>query len=187
MNLVLASQSPRRREMIQALGLTPVVQPADIDESVLPGEAPIPHVQRLARAKCAAIAGECVLAADTIVVIDDKILGKPVDFADFQGMMQLLSGNTHQVYTAWHIQAADQHRCGVECTDVRFGVLSESMIQAYWDSGEPQDKAGGYGIQGWGGLLVEQIQGDFNNVVGLPLKTVAHALAELGINPWRLG
>lgn len=184
--LTLASQSPRRLQMLQSLGLNPRVQPADIDETPWPDEPALAHVQRLARAKCEAIDHPCVLAADTIVVCDEHILGKPTDADDFRGMMNQLSGRQHQVYTAWHLRHAAQHQFGVECTQVHFATLSPDMIEAYWASGEPADKAGGYGIQGWGGLLVERIEGDFNNVVGLPLKAVAQALAQIGLNPWRL-
>lgn len=187
MTLILASQSPRRRDMIRSLGIEPIIQPADIDETPLPGELPVPHVQRLARQKCLALgADQAVLAADTIVVVDQQILGKPADQQEFVQMMRLLSARWHQVYTAWHIQQGSRSVSDVECTEVRFCELTDQMIQAYWASGEPCDKAGGYGIQGWGGLFVEQIKGDFNNVVGLPLKSVAAGLAQIGINPWEL-
>lgn len=187
MKLVLASQSPRRRQMIESLGLNPDVQPADIDERVLPGETPIVHVTRLAREKCLAVdSDQMVLAADTIVVMGDEILGKPRNYADFCRMMQGLSGATHQVMTAWHLRTPIDQRHGIGTTQVTFDVLTAPQIDAYWHSGEPQDKAGGYGIQGWGGLFVRHIDGDFNNVVGLPLKGVAQAMAELGLDPWRL-
>lgn len=173
--------------MIESLGLQPEIRPADIDESPLPNEAPLPHVTRLARSKALAIQSkDRVLAADTIVVLSQQILGKPQDFGDFYGMMRALSGQTHQVHTAWCLRYDQELTEGVGTTSVTFATLSDLQIQAYWDSGEPQDKAGGYGIQGMGGLFVEQIEGDFNNVVGLPLREVAFALAQSGLNPWNL-
>ena len=187
MKLILASQSPRRRQMIECLGLKPDIQPADIDETPLVNEAPLPHVIRLARAKAQAIESkDRVLAADTIVVLGHRILGKPQDFEDFCDMMRALSGQTHQVHTAWCLRHDQVLTEGVGTTSVTFASLSDLQIQAYWDSGEPQDKAGGYGIQGMGSLFVERIEGDFNNVVGLPLREVAFALAKSGLNPWNL-
>ena len=187
MKLILASQSPRRRQMIESLGLQPKIQPADIDETPLAGEPPLPHVIRLARSKAQAIESkDRVLAADTIVVLGQRILGKPKDFADFYDMMRALSGQTHQVHTAWCLRHDQALTEGVGTTSVSFARLSDLQIQAYWDSGEPKDKAGGYGIQGMGGLFVERIEGDFNNVVGLPLREVAFALAKSGLNPWNL-
>ena len=187
MKLILASQSPRRRQMIESLGLEPEIQPADIDETPRVEEAPLPHVIRLARSKAQAIESkDRVLAADTIVVLGQQILGKPRDFEEFCDMMRALSGQTHQVHTAWCLRHDQALTEGVGSTSVTFATLSAPQILAYWNSGEPQDKAGGYGIQGMGGLFVERIEGDFNNVVGLPLREVAFALAKSGLNPWKL-
>ena len=187
MKLVLASQSPRRRQMIESLGLAPEICPAHIDEQALPNELPKAHVSRLAREKCWAVdRSGMVLAADTIVVVDQRILGKPRDYVDFCTMMSWLSGRTHQVMTGWHLRSPQGERSGVTETGVKFVQLTTAQIDAYWGSGEPADKAGGYGIQGWGGLFVESIEGDFNNVVGLPLQAVARGMAELGLDPWGL-
>ena len=185
--MILASQSPRRIELLREAGFAFTVEPADIDEAPLPGENPFQLVERLARAKCAAVAGEraalgeTVLAADTIVALDGEFLGKPADEADARRMLRELSGRTHQVATGVCIMRGPADAAPtafVDVTDVTFFELNAAEIEAYVASGEPLDKAGAYGIQGTGGrLLVRSIHGDFYNVVGLPIARVVRALA----------
>jgi septum formation protein len=184
--VALASASPRRRELLAQLGVDFVVVQAPIDESVLPGENAAVYVSRLAKAK--AQAGFAVqaqplptLGADTIVVVDGEILGKPQDEADFLRMMRLLSGRGHQVYTAVALclDANHEPQAVTVATDVWFGALTPAQMQDYWRSGEPADKAGGYGIQGLGGRFIEKIHGSYFAVVGLPLYETAALLATL--------
>lgn len=184
--IALASASPRRRELLSQLEVDFVVVQAPIDEAVLPGEAATDYVLRLAKAK--ALAGYLAqpqplptLGADTIVVVDGEILGKPLDQADFLRMMRLLRGRGHQVYTAVALcrAAATEPQAVTVATDVWFGSMSEAQMQAYWQSGEPADKAGGYGIQGLGGRFIEKIHGSYFAVVGLPLFETAALLADL--------
>jgi septum formation protein len=187
-SIALASASPRRRELLSQLGVDFIVVQAPIDESVLPGEQAATYVRRLAVAKAAAGFQAQIspdqrqplptLGADTIVVVDGQILGKPVDQADFIRMMHLLRDRCHQVYTAVALHSATLQHDVIVSTDVWFGPLSERQIEAYWHSGEPADKAGGYGIQGLGGRFIEKIHGSYFAVVGLPLYETA-ALLEL--------
>lgn len=183
--MILASRSPRRIELCREAGLDPRVEPADVDEAALPGESPFHLVERLARAKAAAVAahaaaaapGELVLAADTIVSIDGEPLGKPADDAEARSMLRRLSGRAHQVATGVALMRAGEPAAAadsfVEVTDVSFYSLSDEEIAAYVATGEPRDKAGAYGIQGAGGrMLVRGIHGDFYNVVGLPIAAV---------------
>lgn len=172
--IALASSSPRRRELLAQLGVNYELVKADIDETPLPAESAILYVQRLALAK--ARAGQArlnkdlpVLGADTVVVADDTILGKPADFTEFRRTMQLLSGRSHQVMTAIALVDAQRQLTALVCTEVTFRQLSAAEITAYWASGEPQDKAGGYGIQGLAGRFVKRINGSYSAVVGLPL------------------
>ncbi len=181
--MILASQSPRRIELMREAGFDIRVIPADIDETALPGEGPFDLVERLARAKAAAVAGEHaeagepVVAADTIVTLDGGLLGKPADKADAHRMLRALSGKTHQVATGVCIACDGRSESFVDITDVTFYELSNAEIDAYVASGEPMDKAGAYGIQGQHGrMLVEKIDGDFYNVVGLPIAKVVRAL-----------
>lgn len=196
--MILASQSPRRIELMRKAGYDVHVIPADIDETPLPAEEPTALVERLARAKAEAVAqtaaapGEIVLAADTIVALDGATLGKPADAADAHAMLRRLSGRTHQVATGVCVargaatEAAPETASEiapeviasfVEVTDVTFYELTNEEIDRYVASGEPLDKAGAYGIQGVGGrLLVKKIDGDFYNVVGLPIARVVRIL-----------
>jgi septum formation protein len=172
--IALASSSPRRRELLAQLGVNYQLVKADIDESVLSGESPTLYVQRLALAKARAGLARLssnmpVLGADTIVVAGDAILGKPLDFADFRQTMQLLSGRCHQVMTAVALVDARRQLQQLVCTEVCFRPLTDDEISAYWASGEPQDKAGGYGIQGLAAKFVQRINGSYTAVVGLPL------------------
>lgn len=192
--MILASQSPRRIELMDEAGFTCRVIPADIDETPHEGEQPLDLVGRLAKDKALCVAsehahaGEIVVAADTIVTIDGVILGKPADAQDAKRMLRLLSGRTHQVATG--VCVARANAAGdtaesvlqnfVEVTDVTFYALDEDTIDEYAQSGEPLDKAGAYGIQGKGGrMLVEKIDGDFYNVVGLPIARVARTIRDM--------
>ena len=188
--MILASQSPRRIELMREAGYDIRVIPADIDETPFDGEAPLTLVERLARAKAAAVAepNELTVAADTIVTFDGQILGKPADGDEARTMLRELSGRTHQVATGVCIvkagDATAPHAAEslsfVDVTDVTFYELTEEQIERYVASGEPMDKAGAYGIQGTGGrMLVHDISGDFYNVVGLPIARVARAIQKL--------
>ena len=172
--IALASSSPRRRELLAQLGVNYKLVKADIDETVLPDEAAAVYVQRLALAKAHAGLARLqhdlpVLGADTVVVVDGLILGKPADFEQFRQTMLLLSGRSHQVMTAIALVSAQHQLTQLVSTDVTFRVLTEAEISAYWATGEPQDKAGGYGIQGLAGRFVQCINGSYSAVVGLPL------------------
>ena len=180
--MILASASPRRLELLRAAGIDPKVMPADIDETQLPGETPCELVARLARNKANHVLetnpdiepGTLVLAADTIVwTTDGQALGKPADDAEAREMISSLAGRTHHVSTGTCIKVAGgDASCFVETTDVTFFTLSPAEVDAYVSSGKPQGKAGAYAIQGCGRALVEKIDGDYSNVVGLPLARV---------------
>ena len=180
--MILASQSPRRIELMREAGFDAHVIPANIDETALPDEGPFDLVERLARAKAAAKEhaeeGEPVVAADTIVALAGELLGKPADETDARRMLHALSGKTHQVATGVCIVRDGSAESFVDITDVTFYELSHDEIDAYVATGEPMDKAGAYGIQGqYGRMLVEKIDGDFYNVVGLPIAKVVRALS----------
>lgn len=185
MRVILASQSPRRRELLSLIGIEHEVQPADIDETPLPDEAPIPHTERLARGKAAVIAARApealVIAADTIVVIDGLILGKPADIPDARAMLRRLSGRTHDVCTAMAVAIGDRVESQVIRVPVRFRELDDDTIARYVNTGEPMDKAGAYGIQGYGATIVEHIEGDYFAVMGLSLVTVVQLAARMGV------
>ena len=185
--IILASNSPRRRELLTQIGLTFTVAPADADESVLPGEAPEAYAVRVAldKARIAAErAGEgIVISADTIVVIGDSILGKPADVRDAERMLMSLAGKEHRVVTALAVidSASSRSLTRISVTKVWFRDLTVREIAAYVATGEPMDKAGAYGIQERGALLVERIEGCYSNVVGLPLSLLGEMLREFGI------
>lgn len=185
LEVILASQSPRRRDLLDLIGITHVVRPADIDESVLPGEAPVPHCERLARTKAATLAAQApasvVIAADTIVVLDDAILGKPTDVTEARATLARLSGRTHTVHTAMTVAHQGCTVSAVESVQVTFRALTADEIAAYVATGEPMDKAGAYGIQGYGATIVERIDGDYFSVMGLGLRRLVALLAELGL------
>ena len=190
--LYLASGSPRRRELLTQIGVPFLTQIAPIDESALPGESPLAYVERLARAKghagLAALAdadGAVVLGADTAVVLDGRILGKPRDRADALATLQALSGRSHQVLTAVALVSRERQASQVVTSQVTFRPLTQAEIEAYWASGEPQDKAGSYGIQGLAAVFVSQLQGSYSAVVGLPLCETAALLAEFAIPCWQ--
>lgn len=175
--LVLASSSPRRTELLNRAGWPHEVIVAGIDESVRTREDPATYVQRLARSKAAAVAERLeeglVLGADTTVVIDNQILGQPLDDADAKRMLHLLSGKWHEVLTGVAlVRVGGETRSAYETTRVRFAEMSESEIDWYIASGEPAGKAGAYGIQGKAALFVEEIEGDYFNIMGLPIRLV---------------
>ena len=180
MNLILASQSPRRKELLGLLGIPFAIRVADIDETMNPGAAPYSEVARVSRLKALAIRREpedIVIAADTIVVCDDRVLGKPRDAAEAQDMLRLLSGRSHQVMTGLTVLRGDTAAVVTEVTDVIFRALSDGEIDAYIATGEPMDKAGAYGIQD-GYNLVKTFKGSLNNVIGLPIEQIAPILKE---------
>ncbi len=192
--IILASASPRRKELLAQINVTVLIHPVDLDETPLPNEQPLAYVQRIASEKSALCAATLntksaailnsdlpVLAADTAVVIDNRILGKPKDQKDGITMLSLLSGRTHQVYTALSLRGT-QHWQAVSITDVTFRNLTEVEILAYWNTGEPSDKAGGYAIQGQASLFVASINGSYSGVMGLPLFETAELLAKQGIH-----
>ncbi len=183
--IILASASPRRKELLDQIKVTYRVYPVDLDETPLPDETPLDYVQRLAAEKSAACQTQLktevpVLAADTAVVLGRVIMGKPKDKADALAMLMLLSGKTHQVYSAISLRGLE-HSQAVSITEVTFRSLTKQEILAYWHSGEPVDKAGSYAIQGMGGMFVESIKGSFSGVVGLPLFETAEILSKQGI------
>ena len=187
--LILASASPRRRELLAQIGVRVDVAPADIDEHEYPNETAAEYVKRLAEEK-AKVGFECgdgrpALGSDTTVVVDDQILGKPLDFNEAQRMLKQLSGRWHQVITAVAIHSHSFVESRVVVTDVEFRALSETEIAQYWESGEPTDKAGGYGIQGLGAVFVKRIEGSYSSVVGLPLCETAELLAQAGVSVWQ--
>jgi len=186
--IILASASPRRKELLAQIGISCAVRPVDIDESPRPNEDPIAYVKRIAAEKsaaCAAVNGLDlpILAADTSVVLDGAIFGKPKEIALGFTMLRALSGKTHQVYTAVSLLSEDRgHSEAISMTEVSFRVLSEADIAAYWQTGEPHDKAGAYAIQGKGGLFVSSINGSYSGVVGLPIFETGQLLAQQGID-----
>lgn len=181
--LLLASSSPRRREILATLGLEFEVCGVDLDETPLPAEDAAEMVLRLARAKARAVAapGRVVLAADTAVVLDGEIFGKPLDRDDALDMLGRLSGCEHDVLTGVAVSADAQTDTSLSRTRVRFRDISRDEALQYWHSGEPADKAGAYGIQGLGGVFVSNIEGSYSGVVGLPVFETARLLARAGI------
>lgn len=186
--LVLASQSPRRAELIGRLGLSFETVPADIDESYLLGESPPVHAERLAREKALAIAANrpeaLVVGSDTIVVIDGDVLGKPRDAEHAVAMLRRLSGREHEVCTGIAVAHGGRVESGLERVRVRFRALDERACREYVATGEPMDKAGAYGIQGFGSALVEGIEGDYFAVMGLPVARMLGLVERFG---WRYG
>jgi septum formation protein len=187
--IILASASPRRAELLRSAGIPFEVQAADVDESLRPGEAPEAYVRRLATEKANVVAarypGRQVLAADTTVVVDDHVLGKPTDAADAARMLHSLAGRTHVVLTGVCLVGPDpgQHVDATERTIVEFSAMSRAEIDAYVRSGEPMDKAGAYAIQGLAARHVTRIDGSYSNVVGLPVALVYRLLREAGQQP----
>ncbi len=178
--LVLASRSPRRRQLLEMLGLPVIVAAADVQEIPLPGEAPAAYARRLARDKARAVPGALVLGADTIVVAGGEILEKPGDAEDALRMLRRLQGTGHQVITAICLIADGKVYEAADTTSVYFRPMDDVTLRAYIATGEPMDKAGAYGIQGYGAALVERIEGDFFSVMGLPVRLVVDLLAQAG-------
>lgn len=185
MEIVLASASPRRRELLGHLGLPFIVHAANVDERVAEPMAPAALVEHLASIKAAAVVPtypeHLIIGADTIVVVDGEILGKPVDRAHAIAMLQRLQGREHQVLTGVALRQGARSSVTHEQTTVRFRSLSAGEIERYVDSGDPMDKAGAYGIQGRAGAMIEGIQGDYFNVVGLPLCRLVQLLSSFGV------
>ncbi len=183
--VILASSSPRRRDLLNMIGLRHEVIPADIDETYLPGEPPVAHAERLARDKGLAVAGRhpeaLVISADTIVVIDDHVLGKPSDEEEAARMLSTLAGRTHTVFTAVAAAWRGRMESGVEAVTVTFRPLDATTIRAYVATGEPMDKAGAYGIQGFGATIVERIDGDYFAVMGFAIGRMVELLARMGL------
>jgi septum formation protein len=181
--VILASQSPRRRELLALIGIAHEVRPADIDESYLPGEVPRQHAERLARGKASAIDAPdaVVIGSDTIVVVDGDVLGKPRDRAHAAQMLRRLSGRSHIVMTGVAVSAGGRIASGVEETGVTFRALDDDEIQRYIETGEPMDKAGAYGIQGYGATIVSRVDGDYFAVMGLALNLLVRLCRELGL------
>jgi septum formation protein len=183
--VILASSSPRRRELLALIGIAYDVQPADIDESYLPGEVPPAHCERLAREKALTIARHApeavVIGSDTIVVVDGEVLGKPKDVADARRMLRMLSGRAHTVLTGVAVARNGRVESGVESVGVRFRELDDAEIEAYIATREPMDKAGAYGIQGFGATIVARIEGDYFAVMGLALVRLVGLLARVGV------
>ncbi len=186
-DLYLASASPRRREILDALGISFIHGGVDLDESGRPGERARELVERLAREKSmavtAALAGGLpVLGADTVVVLGERIFGKPASAADALEMLSALSGQSHHVLTAVALCAGGDVRTAMSDTEVRFRDISPLEARRYWQSGEPRDKAGAYAIQGLGGIFVDSISGSYSGVVGLPVFETTRLLEKAGID-----
>ena len=186
MALILASASPRRQELLRTLGLAFTVKTADIDETMDPALGAEAEVARICRAKAEAVLpftaeNDVVIAADTIVCVDDRILGKPHTEAEAAEMLRLLSGREHQVRTGVTVCTRERVVTEVDVTGVRFRLLTEAEIAAYVHTGEPMDKAGAYGIQGLASIFVESLRGDYFNVMGLPLCRLSQILQQFGV------
>jgi septum formation protein len=190
--LILASASPRRMEILDQLGIPYVARPQDIDESRLDSEDPADYVCRLARVKAEAALAEAgeentvSLGSDTTVVCGDEIFEKPVDEEDAVRILSALSGKTHQVLTAVALATSEQTQVLLSESNVTFRLLSKNEIRAYWSSGEPSDKAGGYGIQGLGAVLVEKMEGSYSGIMGLPVRETVTLLEKTGLTMERI-
>jgi septum formation protein len=182
--LTLASSSPRRRQLLEMLGMVVRVRSPDIAEVRRAVETPVDYVERLAREKALSVPGALVLGADTTVVVRDEILEKPLDAADALRMLRKLQGRTHQVVTSVALVADEALYQATDVTNVTFRRLEDRFLEEYVLTGEPMDKAGAYGIQGYGAALVERIDGDFFSVMGLPIRLVL-GLLELAGHPYR--
>lgn len=187
--LVLASASPRRKALLQQLGVEFEVQPVDMDESLQPGEGVLEHVQRLAIEKArlgfsqVALAANdlAVLAADTVVEVDGEVLGKPENYGQAAAFLARLSGKKHKVHTAIAIVTADRELTALSSSEVEFAQLTASQINAYIETGEPMDKAGAYAIQGLAARFVVNLNGSYSGVMGLPIYETANLLAACGV------
>lgn len=194
--ICLASASPRRGELLRQIGVSHLVQPADLDESERPGESPADYVERLARAKAEWVwrarrqSGELalpVLGADTTVTIDGLVLGKPSDEVRLLATFARLSGREHEVLSAVALSSAAGTQSQVSRTRVKFRQVVPEEVRRYWATGEPRDKAGGYAIQGFGAVFIEHIAGSYSGVMGLPLAETAELLVAAGVRLWQAG
>ena len=192
MAVILASQSPRRRELLGQMGFTDfIIRPAQGEEVIDPNLSPDRLVEELSRQKCAEVAAnaapdDLVIAADTVVAIDGTVLGKPRSQQEAYAMLSRLSGRHHTVYTGVTLSRGGESLTAHEATRVHFRPLTPAEIEAYVSTGEPMDKAGSYGIQGYGSMLVEGISGDYFNVVGLPVCLLGRMLARFGVDTMKL-
>ncbi|PYO50851.1 MAG: septum formation protein Maf [Gemmatimonadetes bacterium] len=188
--VVLASASPRRRQLLNLIGIAHDVRPANIDEAMRQRETPRRHAERLAREKATAIAARdpdlITIGADTVVVINRRVLGKPRDEAEAIQMLTQLNGRQHTVITAIAVARGRKLRSSIEEVQVKFRRLRDDEIEAYVATGEPMDKAGAYGIQGYGATIVERIEGDYFAVMGLPLARLTALMRDLGVR-YRFG
>ncbi len=184
--LTLASASPRRRQLLEMLGLEIEVRPSRVPEVRVPGETPIGYAERLAREKALSVPATLVLGADTTVLLDDQLLEKPADAEDALRMLRLLQGRSHEVITSVALASRGVVRQATDVTAVTFHRCSDEFLRGYIATGEPMDKAGAYGIQGYGAALVERIDGDFFGVMGLPVRLVLRLMEEAGY-PYRFG
>jgi septum formation protein len=187
----LASASARRRELLAQIGVPHVVSAAHIDEALLAGERAADYVVRMARAKALAVRERGValpvLAADTTVVVDETLCGKPADEGESFAMLERLSGRTHQVLTAVALVAHGAVSFRLSASEVRFRTLTRAECSAYWHTGEPRDKAGGYAVQGRAAVFIEHLSGSYSGVMGLPLFETAELLRAAGVPYWRRG
>jgi len=189
--IVLASASPRRSELLRQIGIPHLVRPVDVDEQRLAGEGPADYVLRVARAKADRLwvgegtrIGLPVLGSDTTVALGRETFGKPRDRDDACRMLAHLSGRCHQVLTAVALRRGDRIESRINISEVRFRDIARDELDAYWDSGEPRDKAGGYAVQGLAALFIERISGSYSGIMGLPLFETAQLLAAFGISPF---
>lgn len=186
--ICLASMSPRRRELLAQIGVPHTVVAAHVDESLLPDESPADYVARLARLKAVTVRGReeslPVLAADTTVVLEGTIFGKPAGRADALAMLTALAGSTHEVLTAVALATEGGVALRVSRSSVRFRHIERAEMEAYWETGEPRDKAGGYAVQGYGAVFVAALSGSYSGVMGLPLFETAQLLREAGVRGW---
>jgi septum formation protein len=186
LSLTLASSSPRRRQLLEMLGIDVRVVPPNIPEVRRQMETPVDYVERLAREKALSVRVDLVLGADTTVVIRDEVLEKPADSNDALRMLRKLQGRTHQVVTSVALVVGEAIYQATDVTNVAFRRMKDTYLEAYVATGEPMDKAGAYGIQGYGAALVEKIDGDFFSVMGLPIRLVLSLLEQAG-RPYRFG
>jgi len=186
--IILASGSPRRRELLELLGMSFEIHPAADEESPEPAESPSAFAVRAARAKALLVAEDFpkspILASDTVVEIDNRVLGKPVSTTDARAMLRMLSGRTHQVHTAVALVVNDRCQSLLDTADVHFRPLDERTIDWYVATTGPMDKAGAYAVQGAGGLLVESVEGSPQTVIGLPIHRLPRLFEECGIDWW---
>lgn len=179
--ITLASTSPRRKQLLEMLGLEVLVRPSHVPEEHQRGETPLEYTERLARAKAEHVPGDYVIGADTTVVLDGQLLEKPLDREDAVRMLMLLQGRTHEVVTSVALVAAGVTRTATDITHVTFRAAGREFLEAYVATGEPMDKAGAYGIQGFGATIVERIEGDYFAVMGLPLGRLVRLMERVGV------